>query len=584
MATSAQVQQLNIVYFGRPADPTGLRYWTANSATPVATIANGFATTPEFTSTIVGKSFAQIVNQFYVSLFGRSAEPAGLNYWVDLLSRGLTTVQAVGLNISNAALALPATNADNIAISSKLTAAANYTTQVDSSTAGILAFAGQPGIDAGISFLAPVLTVATIPTAAATTAAVNNLIASNSGVGQTANLSTFADIFTSTNAVRVLNGNVVETLAFRFTSDSQSVSGTEQTVQSTDQLIDPSVSDSDNLNITVTGFAQPTDPQRDAVGWDSIQTANIENFKFSLNNAVGSAFNFRASQTGVKTVTVSGTTIDGYTFGNFGNSGATSFDASGVTTAGAAGRITATAFVANLANDVITPAVTIIGGAGNDVLTAGNGADTINGGAGNDEIYGLVGNDTLNGGTGSDLINGGTGNDTINGEAGSDTLNGDAGNDTINGGDGNDDIKGGDNNDTITGGVGADSLSGGNNNDIFNYVSLTQLVLDTGNTAATSDLITDFKVNGTDTLKTGLAGTAANFRSNLNQAASYDAAKATANAAFDGAVQYAYVNYSLTLSALFIDTDANGSADASILFNVGGNPGAGLLVATDIVA
>ena len=151
MATSAQVQQLYLTYFGRPADPEGLRFWTADTTTPLEEIANGFATTREFKATVVDKTYAQIVNEFYISMFGRSAEPVGLSYWVDLLSRGVTTVQQVGMNIGNAALALPASNADNIAVTSKMTACANWTTDVASSTAGILAYTGQPGIDAGIA-------------------------------------------------------------------------------------------------------------------------------------------------------------------------------------------------------------------------------------------------------------------------------------------------------------------------------------------------------------------------------------------------------------------------------------------------
>ncbi len=49
-----------------------------------------------------------------------------------------------------------------------------------------------------------------------------------------------------------------------------------------------------------------------------------------------------------------------------------------------------------------TRAVSVTGGAGDDVLTGGAGADTLNGGAGNDTITGGAGNDTLNGGEGSD--------------------------------------------------------------------------------------------------------------------------------------------------------------------------------------
>ncbi len=56
--------------------------------------------------------------------------------------------------------------------------------------------------------------------------------------------------------------------------------------------------------------------------------------------------------------------------------------------------------------------VTLIGGAGNDSLTAGAGDDSLNGGADNDTLTGGAGDDTLDGGIGADSISGGMGIDT----------------------------------------------------------------------------------------------------------------------------------------------------------------------------
>jgi hypothetical protein len=183
MATTAsQIQQLYLVYFGRPADPNGLAFWLANQSATQESIAKEFAATPEYKAKIAGKDFSQIVNGFYLSLFNRNAEPAGLNFWVAQLNQGKLTTEQVGLIISNAALAQPRTSVDNISVSSKLTAAANYTAEVNKSTAAILAYSGQAGITAGANFLLSVSTAATIPSAAATTAAVNALFAVNSAV------------------------------------------------------------------------------------------------------------------------------------------------------------------------------------------------------------------------------------------------------------------------------------------------------------------------------------------------------------------------------------------------------------------
>ena len=55
------------------------------------------------------------------------------------------------------------------------------------------------------------------------------------------------------------------------------------------------------------------------------------------------------------------------------------------------------------------PAAQLFGGAGNDTLTGGSGADQLFGGAGNDTLLGKGGNDLLFGGAGNDTLIGGTG-------------------------------------------------------------------------------------------------------------------------------------------------------------------------------
>jgi len=55
-------------------------------------------------------------------------------------------------------------------------------------------------------------------------------------------------------------------------------------------------------------------------------------------------------------------------------------------------------------NFVLTDAVTINGGAGNDTLWGSNGDDVIDGGAGNDSLFGGAGDDTLTGGAGDDVF------------------------------------------------------------------------------------------------------------------------------------------------------------------------------------
>lgn len=200
-------------------------------------------------------------------------------------------------------------------------------------------------------------------------------------------------------------------------------------------------------------------------------------------------------------------------------------------------------------------ASTLLGGAGNDRLVVGTGANgtTIDGGAGTDTLVvtgavslggltgieaielpaggaltltgaqfsgGLAPNATLSG-TGSLTINMGAGDSelylqqlvsaggssvaiTVNGSANGDvikgvlglanTINGGDGNDSIRGGQRADTINGGNGNDKIEGGQGADILTGGAGADVFRYQSANASGI-----GVAADRIADF-VSGTDKL------------------------------------------------------------------------------------
>ncbi|NES07692.1 MAG: hypothetical protein F6K22_35845 [Okeania sp. SIO2F4] len=73
-------------------------------------------------------------------------------------------------------------------------------------------------------------------------------------------------------------------------------------------------------------------------------------------------------------------------------------------------------------------------------------------------IMGLAGNDTISGGDGTDLLSGNEGDDNVSGRDGSDFLRGGKGDDSLIGGLGNDFLLGDNGSDTLTGGAGADSF------------------------------------------------------------------------------------------------------------------------------
>ncbi|WP_284614942.1 beta strand repeat-containing protein [Aquabacterium humicola] len=100
------------------------------------------------------------------------------------------------------------------------------------------------------------------------------------------------------------------------------------------------------------------------------------------------------------------------------------------------------------------PALALDGGAGNDAVTGGSGADQIDGGLGNDTLLGKGGADVMRGGDGNDILTGGDADDQMFGEGGNDRLIWNPGDDT-------DLVEGGDGTDTaeVNGGNGAERFT-----------------------------------------------------------------------------------------------------------------------------
>src|SRR5262249_50383083 len=99
------------------------------------------------------------------------------------------------------------------------------------------------------------------------------------------------------------------------------------------------------------------------------------------------------------------------------------------------------------------PRANLFGGAGNDTLTGGSGADMLFGQAGNDTLLGKGGADFLFGGSENDTLTGGDGDDQVFGESGNDRMIWNPGDDT----------------DLNEGGTGIDpvEVNGGNGSEVF---------------------------------------------------------------------------------------------------------------------
>lgn len=88
------VQRIFVAFYGRPADPAGLTFWT-NQANEkgIAGVINAFATSDEAFSLYGNQATTLFVNRIYLQLFGRDADASGLKYWVDRIE-GLSKTES----------------------------------------------------------------------------------------------------------------------------------------------------------------------------------------------------------------------------------------------------------------------------------------------------------------------------------------------------------------------------------------------------------------------------------------------------------------------------------------------------------
>jgi len=256
-ATSTQLQELYVAYFGRAADPTGLDYWTEQGISQAAFAANMYAQN-EFNSVYGGKSVEAQVNQIYKNLFDREADVTGLTYWTQEINLGNLQLAEIATHLIWAAQNNSGSSADKTALSNRTSAAVAYTAEVKSSTSGILAYQAQStdpwvsgeNITEAVNYLSGI-DGTTAHTAAGVTASVAVLKAAGdpTGVGSTFVLTTSTDTAGTTTAS---NGTISSN--FRFTDGGNEVVTADiGTLAGADTLLDGSSTDSDVMNITANG-------------------------------------------------------------------------------------------------------------------------------------------------------------------------------------------------------------------------------------------------------------------------------------------------------------------------------------------
>lgn len=164
----------------------------------------------------------------------------------------------------------------------------------------------------------------------------------------------------------------------------------------------------------------------------------------------------------------------------------------------------------------------------------------------------VTGFENANGGSSGDIMFGSAAANVFNGNGGSDDLWGFAGNDFLNGGAGTDEL---------VGGAGKDILTGGTEGDTFWYFATSE----SGVTAATRDIITDFTAGAADAEHIELSGIDANRNNAANTNDAFNFIGTNVNWGGVAGQLRAY----WTASGQIIEGDTNGDkiADFSIAIN-----------------
>jgi len=501
-----QVQTMYIAYFGRPADPAGLDYYTnlmASQGGGYAALLDDFFNSGEASGLYGALSVDAKINAFYQNLFGHTADPAGQTYWVNLINN-----HVVNLGQAAYTIAYNAQASDAASLAAKQTASATFTAHLDQATE---VSAYQTHASAGRAFLAPVVSGLTIPSDASVDATILAMMGGG-GSGTTFDLTTGIDNpacgagndtingteLTFTGLDKIDGGGGVNTLnltnvtkttgidltlasyvkniqKFNYESvqkESADVSGwtgltdlnmitkssVAETIKAATTLATENITNNGTGALSIVGGGGTlTVVSGGIVGVGDTNVANAftsANIKAGGNVTVQD--NLDATHIGTKLTSVS---LDGSTAVG---------DITAKLTGNAISNISLSNYTGQLTLDTGTDTgVSVVDASG---ITAGNvswnagalkNALTMTGSGGNDFMqFSNAGTDvTANGGAGNDRIY--ASNDkthTIDGGDGDDTIIVGDGNNTITGGSGNDQIIVGDGNNTITGGSGTDSI------------------------------------------------------------------------------------------------------------------------------
>lgn len=106
------VNAFYLAFYGRPADPAGLKFWAQQLASnngELGAITQAFATSEEALVRFGDETLAGRIGEIYQALFNRAPDAAGLEYWMGVVEQGHASLADVSVAIMRGALGSDAT-------------------------------------------------------------------------------------------------------------------------------------------------------------------------------------------------------------------------------------------------------------------------------------------------------------------------------------------------------------------------------------------------------------------------------------------------------------------------------------------
>ena len=138
--SSYELQKLYIAYFGRPGDPSGIKYWLSHSreSRNLKDISHELSRQDEYKIYTAKKSFEFQINKIFLNLFDRKSDFDALNYWQEVQDNQDYTISDVVNNIlyskdKHYSIDLKQEELDMNILNNKIDAAELFTNQISQS-------------------------------------------------------------------------------------------------------------------------------------------------------------------------------------------------------------------------------------------------------------------------------------------------------------------------------------------------------------------------------------------------------------------------------------------------------------------